>query len=126
MLFGLGAAALLALAGTGPSCTPARGPADVSSRSPVAQKWLERARASYAGIDLDDASDALRSALDAAPNDSEVRTWAGRVALARLDYAECVRLLQGIELASAYEDAFVSWDESGEAADWDVTAGDHV
>src|SRR5262249_27262825 len=56
---------------------------------------------SYATIDLDDASDALKSALSAAPEDREVRTWAGRVALARLDYAEAVRLLSGIGTTEA-------------------------
>ena len=35
-------------------------------------------------------------------------------------------MLQGAELASAYEDAFVSWEDSGDAADWDVTASDNV
>lgn len=37
-----------------------------------------------------------------------------------------VRLLRGTELAPAYEDAFVAWDESGEAADWDATVGDYL
>ncbi|MDA8373527.1 MAG: ribbon-helix-helix domain-containing protein [Actinomycetota bacterium] len=39
---------------------------------------------------------------------------------------KAVRMLQGAELASAYEDAFVSWEDSGDAADWDVTASDNV
>jgi hypothetical protein len=52
----------------------------------LAQKWLDRAKASYAGADLDDASDAAKSALQAAPNDVEVKTWPDG-ALARLDYA---------------------------------------
>jgi hypothetical protein len=73
----------------------------VSSRSPVAQKWLERAKASYSAIDLDDASDALKSALEAAPNDVEVRTWAGRVALARLDYGDVAKFLQGVTTTEA-------------------------
>ena len=32
---------------------------------------------------------------------------------------KAVKLLRGIELGSAYEDAFVSWEESDEAADWE-------
>ena len=39
---------------------------------------------------------------------------------------KAVRLLRGAELAPAYEDAFVSWEESADAAEWDVTAGDNV
>lgn len=37
-----------------------------------------------------------------------------------------VRLLRGLELAPAYEDAFVEWDGSEEAADWDVAVGDQL
>lgn len=37
-----------------------------------------------------------------------------------------VRLLRGAELAPAYEDAFVTWDESADAVDWDATAGDQL
>jgi Arc/MetJ-type ribon-helix-helix transcriptional regulator len=37
---------------------------------------------------------------------------------------KAVRLLRGTELSPAYEDAFVSWDESEDAAEWDVTTGD--
>lgn len=90
------ATTLVALSG----CTPARGPGG-ADRSPVAQKWLERTKASYAGVDLDDAWDAARSAVQVAPNDVEVRTWAGRVALARLDFAETVRLLKGVNTSDA-------------------------
>lgn len=39
---------------------------------------------------------------------------------------KAVRLLRGAELASAYEDAFVSWDESDDAGDWDTAAADDV
>jgi antitoxin ParD1/3/4 len=39
---------------------------------------------------------------------------------------KAVRLLRGAELAPAYEDAFVSWDESEDAAEWDVTTGDSL
>jgi tetratricopeptide (TPR) repeat protein len=99
---GLGAVTAIALLGFAVSrCTPAKAPTEASSRAPLAQKWLERAKASYSAVDLDDASDALKSALQVAPNDIEVRTWAGRVALARLDYAETVRLLQGIATTEA-------------------------
>lgn len=39
---------------------------------------------------------------------------------------KAVRLLRGAELAPAYEEAFSSWDESEDAADWNVTAGDNI
>ena len=39
---------------------------------------------------------------------------------------KAVRLLRGAELAPAYEDAFISWDESDDAGDWDTTAGDSL
>jgi antitoxin MazE9 len=39
---------------------------------------------------------------------------------------KAVRLLRGVELAPAYEAAFMSWDDSKDAADWDTTAGDNL
>jgi Arc/MetJ-type ribon-helix-helix transcriptional regulator len=39
---------------------------------------------------------------------------------------KAVRLLRGVELVPAYEDAFASWDASEDAADWDATAIDNV
>ena len=39
---------------------------------------------------------------------------------------KAVRLLRGVELAPAYEDAFASGEESDAAADWDATAGDNL
>jgi hypothetical protein len=39
---------------------------------------------------------------------------------------KAVRLLRGAELATAYEDAFVAWEDSEDAADWDATVGDQL
>ena len=39
---------------------------------------------------------------------------------------KAVRLLRGAELAPAYEDAFASWVDSEDAADWDTTTGDNI
>jgi Arc/MetJ-type ribon-helix-helix transcriptional regulator len=39
---------------------------------------------------------------------------------------KAVRLLRGTELTAAYEDAFVSWDESEDATAWDRAAADNV
>jgi Arc/MetJ-type ribon-helix-helix transcriptional regulator len=39
---------------------------------------------------------------------------------------KAVRLLRAAELSSAYEEAWEEWSASGEAATWEVTAGDGV
>jgi Arc/MetJ-type ribon-helix-helix transcriptional regulator len=39
---------------------------------------------------------------------------------------KAVRLLRGAELAPAYEDAFASWEDSDDAADWENTVGDNL
>jgi hypothetical protein len=71
--------------------------ADSPGRSPTAEKWLVRAEQSYRAGDLDDATAAAESALKAAPRDPAVRLLAGRIALARLDYAEAIKLTEGLE-----------------------------
>ena len=38
---------------------------------------------------------------------------------------KAVGLLRGAELAPAYAEAFLLWDASSDADDWDVTSGDH-
>jgi hypothetical protein len=91
---------MIAAATVWAACGPARGPGG-ADRSPLAQKWLDRAKASYGSADTDDARDAIKSALQAAPDDIEVRTWAGKVALAQLEYAETVRLLKGLNTTEA-------------------------
>jgi len=37
---------------------------------------------------------------------------------------KAVRLLRNSELTDAYEDAFTSWDDEGEAASWDAVTAD--
>jgi Arc/MetJ-type ribon-helix-helix transcriptional regulator len=37
---------------------------------------------------------------------------------------KAVRLLRGAELGAAYEDAFDSWEEDGDADLWEATVGD--
>jgi Arc/MetJ-type ribon-helix-helix transcriptional regulator len=39
---------------------------------------------------------------------------------------KAVRMLRVSELGEAYEDAFTSWDDEGEAAAWDVALADGV
>jgi hypothetical protein len=87
-------AALGACGGSGPdSKTP--------TRAPLAEQWLTRAQASYRAGDFDDAREAGKSALQAAPNDPEVRLLNARIALAKLDYAEAVKLTEGLQSSEA-------------------------
>lgn len=83
------------------ACGSSLGP-QAPARSPAASQWLERARASYRAADFDDARDAARHALDAAPNDPEIRELAARAALVRLDYAEALRLTEGLTSTDAH------------------------
>jgi hypothetical protein len=72
-----------------------------SARSPMAAQWLDRARVSYRSGDFDDAKDAAAHALTAAPNDPDAREIAARIALVRLDYAEVLRLTEGVDSSAA-------------------------
>ncbi|WP_437625133.1 tetratricopeptide repeat protein [Sorangium sp. So ce1151] len=67
-----------------------------SARPPAAEKWLARARQEFQSADLDNARDAVAKALTMVPADTEARLLAGRIALARLDYGEALRLLKGV------------------------------
>jgi len=71
------------------------------SRSPLAEKWLSRAKSSYRAGDAEDAALAIDGALKAAPKDREARLLAARIALAKLDYQETVRLTEGLQGADA-------------------------
>lgn len=71
-------------------------------RAPVAAQWFERARASYRAADFDDARDAVRHALTAAPSDPEIRELAGRIALVRLEFPEALRLTEGLSSPDAH------------------------
>lgn len=83
-------------------CTDSTGKGPNSALNEQASKWLERAKASYAKADLDDARDAIQSALSQAPESSEVKEWAGRVYLARLEWDEAVRVLTGVQTPDAH------------------------
>lgn len=89
------ALATLVLAG----CPWANGQSN--SRPPRAQKWYERALAEFRAASVDAAHDSVQHALDIVPEDEEVRMLAARVALARLEYDEVLRLLRGLESSPA-------------------------
>ncbi|HSO40589.1 MAG TPA: tetratricopeptide repeat protein [Labilithrix sp.] len=90
-LLGVIAVSLLAVA------VPACGGPDANSpRAPLADKWLSRAKAAYREGDVDDATTAIEGALKASPKDPETRLLAARIALAKLDYAETLKLSEGL------------------------------
>ncbi|AUX21100.1 uncharacterized protein SOCEGT47_015780 [Sorangium cellulosum] len=76
-------------------------PGAESARPPTAEKWLARARHEFQSADVDNARDAVAKALAIVPSDTEARLLAGRIALARLDYAEALRLLKGVSGSEA-------------------------
>jgi len=69
---------------------------NASGRAPLADKWLTRAKAAYRTGDLEDAITAIDGALKNAPKDPETRLLGARIALAKLDYAEAVKLTEGM------------------------------
>jgi hypothetical protein len=83
------------------ACGP-QGGARAPNRPPLATQWLQRAEASYRQADFDDARDAARQALTAAPQDMDIRALAARIALVRLDFSDALRLTEGLESADAH------------------------
>jgi Tetratricopeptide repeat len=86
---------------TAAACGPAT-EAKSASRPPLAAKWYDRALSSFKSGDFEDARDAAKSALQAAPNDPEVKLLNARIALARLDYEDAVKLTEGMESTDAH------------------------
>jgi hypothetical protein len=76
--------------------------AKTSGREPLADKWLTRAQISFKAGDFEDARDAAKSALQAAPNDPETRMMSARIALTRLDYDETLKLTEGMQTSEAH------------------------
>ena len=76
--------------------------AKTPSRSPLAAKWLDRAQTSFKSGDFEDAREAAKSALQAAPNDPEVKLINARIALARLDYEDAIKLTEGMETTETH------------------------
>lgn len=84
------------------SAVTACGPgANSPTRPPIAQKWMERAKASYQATDFDDARTSADEVLKILPHDEEARVLAARVALTRLDYAAAVKYAEGINTSEA-------------------------
>ena len=93
--------ALSALVAAPLACGPSVGPQS-ANRTPVASEWLGRAKTCYRAADFDDAREAARHALSVAPTDVEIRELSARVALVRLDFAEALRLTEGLDSTDAH------------------------
>jgi hypothetical protein len=91
----------VALGGAVAGCGPSVG-AQAPNRPPLASQWLERAKASYRAADFDDARDSARKALAASPSDPDARELSARIALARLDYADALKLTEGLDSSAAH------------------------
>ncbi|MBL8744518.1 MAG: hypothetical protein JNK04_25595 [Myxococcales bacterium] len=86
-------AALIAVA-VSAGCTGANSPN--SGRPEKAQQWFARAEKDFGEARVDDAHDAIVKALALAPADREIKTLGGRIALARLEFDESLRLLDDV------------------------------
>ncbi len=93
------ACATLPLFGTG--CGPSLEMA-ANARSPIAEKWHARAKASLRAGDFEDAAQAAESGVQVAPKDADIRILGARVALAKLDFAKAVKLTEGLDLTDAH------------------------
>lgn len=88
------AGSLVVACGDGPdAATPAR--------PPIADKWLARAKNGYRTGDLEDASTSIEAALKTAPTDPEARVLGAKIALGRLDYAQAIKLTEGVMTSEA-------------------------
>ena len=76
------------------ACSGASSPG--SGRPEKAQQWFVRAEKEFGEARVDDAHDAIVKALAIAPQDQEIKTLGGRIALARLEFDESLRLLSDI------------------------------
>ena len=99
--FGRRLALLVALAAPLAGC-PLGANSPESNRPPKAQKWYERATREYQSAEVDAAQTSVRRALDIVPQDDDVRMLAARIALARLEFDEVLRLLEGLQIREAY------------------------
>lgn len=70
-------------------------------RSDKANQWLKRATEELSALDLEEAKDSIKQAQTAAPGDAEISVLAGRIALARLDFKEAQKSLEGVEGSEA-------------------------
>lgn len=94
LLVALAVASLGAASGCG-------GGANSPNRTPLAEKWLTRARDSYRNGDLEDARHAAAAALEASASDPDIRLINAKLALLQLDLPRALQLTQGITSSEA-------------------------
>ena len=78
------------------------GEGEFPGRTPLAEKWLVRANASYKAGDFDDAQSSATQALDVAKQDPEIRVLNGKLALSHLDYQRALKLTEGLQTSDAH------------------------
>ena len=92
--------ALAAIVSFTPACG---GPgADSPNRTPLAEKWYTRAKASYLEGDFDDARHAAEAALQASASDTDIRVLNARIALMRLDFPLTLKLTNGLQTTEVH------------------------
>lgn len=94
------ATTLLAVSVSSMGCMDAKAPKN-QELSAEATKWLDRARASFKSGDIEDARDAAESARKLAPDNAAIKVTAARVHLARLEFSETIKVLEGVEGSEA-------------------------
>lgn len=78
-------------------CAGAGGNAADAEWPPISKRWFDRGDQSFRHGDLEDAESASENALRVTPDREEVRLLAARIALAKLEYARTIQVLQGLE-----------------------------
>jgi hypothetical protein len=64
---------------------------------PLSKRWYDRGDVSFRQGDFEDAETASENALRVTPDREEVRLLAGRIALAKLEFARTIQVLQGLD-----------------------------
>lgn len=70
-------------------------------RSEKATQWMKRAGEELSALDLDEAAESIGKAQKMAPGDPEIAVLAGRIQLARLDFAAAAKALEGVDGSEA-------------------------
>jgi hypothetical protein len=90
---------LAALAGLVLSaCGGPQAPEELSA----SEKWRLRAAESYRAADMDEAKAAIDEGLKADPRNAQIRVLAGKIALARLEFTEALKVTEGLTETDAH------------------------
>jgi hypothetical protein len=94
-------ASILAVAGIAGSVSACSDP-NAPDRTPLADKWFNRAKEAYHTGDIEDASHAADEALRASPKDNDARILGAKIALTKLDYPDALKLTEGLTSSDAH------------------------